>query len=189
MCPRQGGGLVRLDNLVKLVPTKQPHASTAWIASARSACAPQSRPGIAQADRIAALREEVARMELPPGYSTRVSGRARELETTFREFLWAFLLSVILMYIILASQFESLVHPFTILLSLPLSVPFAFALAAGGATDDQSLLRAGHARAVRRGQEECHSANRPHEQAARPRHGPALGASCRAIATGSGPSS
>ena len=65
-------------------------------------------------------------MGLPTGYSTRVSGRARELERTFNEFLWAFLLSVILMYIILASQFESLIHPFTILLSLPLSVPFAF---------------------------------------------------------------
>ncbi len=66
-----------------------------------------------------------AELNMPSTYSTRVSGRAREMESTFREFLWAFLLSVILMYIILASQFESLVHPFTILLSLPLSVPFA----------------------------------------------------------------
>jgi len=82
-------------------------------------------PGFAQADRIAALRTEVEKMNMPETYSTRVSGRARELETTFQEFLWAFLLSVILMYLILASQFESLVHPFTILLSLPLSVPFA----------------------------------------------------------------
>ena len=82
-------------------------------------------PGYAQADRIAALREDVASMNLPPAYSTRVAGRARELETTFHEFIWAFLLSVVLMYIILAAQFESLVHPFTILLSLPLSIPFA----------------------------------------------------------------
>ena len=64
-------------------------------------------------------------MNLPPAYSTRLSGRARELETTFTEFLWAFLLSIIFMYMILASQYESLVHPLTILLSLPLSVPFA----------------------------------------------------------------
>src|SRR3979409_2450063 len=64
-------------------------------------------------------------MNLPPAYSTPVAGRGRELERTFVEFLWAFLLSIIFMYMILASQFESTIHPLTILLSLPLSVPFA----------------------------------------------------------------
>jgi len=61
---------------------------------------------------------------MPPGYTTAVSGRGRELERTFGEFLWVFVLSVVFMYMILASQFESIVHPLTILLSLPLSVPF-----------------------------------------------------------------
>jgi HAE1 family hydrophobic/amphiphilic exporter-1 len=64
-------------------------------------------------------------MNLPAAYSTMVSGRARELERTFGEFVWAFILSIIFMYMILASQFESTIHPITILLSLPLSVPFA----------------------------------------------------------------
>ncbi len=123
--PRRNGGLVRLDNVVRVTPAKTAtridRLDRQRMNSIRAAVA----PGFAQADRIAALRAEVQKMNLPPTYTTKVSGRARELETTFREFLLAFLLSVILMYIILASQFESLVHPFTILLSLPLSIPFA----------------------------------------------------------------
>ena len=124
--PRRKGGLARLDNLVKLVPTKTASRIDRVDRQRQISLRAAVAPGYAQADRIAALRAEVEKMGLPTGYSTRVSGRARELETTFTEFLWAFALSVVLMYIILASQFESLVHPFTILLSLPLAVPFAF---------------------------------------------------------------
>ena len=124
--PRRNGGLARLDNLVKLVPTKTASRIDRLDRQRQISLRAAVAPGYAQADRIAALRAEVEKMGLPTGYSTRVSGRARELETTFKEFLWAFGLSVVLMYIILASQFESLVHPFTILLSLPLAVPFAF---------------------------------------------------------------
>jgi HAE1 family hydrophobic/amphiphilic exporter-1 len=123
--PRQGGGLVRLDNLVKI---------ERGITAARIDRSDRQRevrlrasvaPGYGQADRIEALRQAVREMNLPAAYSTAVGGRARELERTFVEFLWVFLLSVIFMYMILASQFESVIHPFTILLSLPLSVPFA----------------------------------------------------------------
>src|SRR4029450_9692459 len=82
-------------------------------------------PGFALADRIEALRKATSEMNLPTAYTTTVSGRARELERTFTEFIWAFILSIIFMYMILASQFDSTIHPLTILLSLPLSVPFA----------------------------------------------------------------
>ena len=125
LVPRADGGLVRLDNVVNLTPGKSVSRIDRLDRQRQVRLRTAIAPGYAQADRIAALREEVASMNLPPAYTTRVAGRARELETTFHEFIWAFLLSVVLMYIILAAQFESLVHPFTILLSLPLSIPFA----------------------------------------------------------------
>jgi len=80
-------------------------------------------------------------MNLPTAYTTSVSGRARELERTFTEFIWAFILSILFMYMILASQFESTVHPLTILLSLPLSVPFAL-LSLWGTGDTLNLYSA-----------------------------------------------
>jgi HAE1 family hydrophobic/amphiphilic exporter-1 len=122
--PREGGGLVRLDSLVQLVPSVSPSRIDRLDRQRQVQVRAGIAPGFAQADRIVALREEVERIGLPTGYTTAVTGVGRELERTGREFAWAFLLSLIFMYMILAAQFESLVHPFTILLSLPIAVPF-----------------------------------------------------------------
>jgi HAE1 family hydrophobic/amphiphilic exporter-1 len=119
------GGLVRLDNLVKIVPTPTASRIDRTDRQREVRLRAGVAPGFGQADRIDALKKVVAEMNLPPAYTTFVSGKARELEKTFTEFLWVFLLSFVFMYMILASQFESLIHPLTILLSLPLSVPFA----------------------------------------------------------------
>ena len=123
--PRQNGSLARLDNLVKIIPSTTASRIDRLDRQRQVSLRASVAPGYALSDRLDALRGEVAKMNLPAAYSTAVSGRARELERTFYEFIWAFLLSVIFMYMILASQFESVVHPITILLSLPLSVPFA----------------------------------------------------------------
>jgi HAE1 family hydrophobic/amphiphilic exporter-1 len=127
--------LARLDNLVKFESAKSPsridRLDRQRVVSLRAGIA----PGYALADRLEALDGEARKMEMPVTYSTRVMGRGRELERTFNEFIWAFALSVVFMYMILASQFENLTHPFTILLSLPLSIPFAlFSLWATGNT-------------------------------------------------------
>jgi len=123
--PSLRAGLVRVDSLVdikeELSPSRIDRLDRQRQASMRAGVA----PGYALADRLDALRKAAAAMNLPAAYSTIVAGRGRELERTFVEFLWAFLLSIIFMYMILASQFESTIHPFTILLSLPLSIPFA----------------------------------------------------------------
>ncbi len=123
--PARDGRLVRLDNLAHLEPATSAARIDRMDRQRQVSLRASIAPGYALADRLEALRGAVKEMNLPATYSTRVSGRGRELERTFSEFLWAFLLSVVLMYIILASQFESLVHPLTILLSLPLAVPFA----------------------------------------------------------------
>ena len=69
-------------------------------------------PGFALADRIDAVQQAATKeIGMPPGFDTRVLGRGRELERTLRDFVWTFVLSFIFMYIVLAAQFEHLVHP------------------------------------------------------------------------------
>ncbi|MDQ3804754.1 MAG: efflux RND transporter permease subunit, partial [Acidobacteriota bacterium] len=123
--PSAQGGLVRLDSLVRIrrdtAPSRIDRLDRQRQVSVRASVA----PGFALADRLEALRAEVQKMNLPAAYTSYISGRGRELERTFNEFIWAFLLSIIFMYMILASQFESTIHPVTILLSLPLAIPFA----------------------------------------------------------------
>jgi len=123
--PSSRGGLVRLDNLVKIKRDTSPSRIDRLDRERQVSVRASVAPGYALADRIEALRGAAAAMNLPAAYTTRIAGKGRELERTFTEFIWAFLLSIIFMYMILASQFESTVHPLTILLSLPLSVPFA----------------------------------------------------------------
>jgi HAE1 family hydrophobic/amphiphilic exporter-1 len=139
--PSSRGGLVRLDNLVKITRDTSPSRIDRLDRERQVSVRASVAPGYALADRIEALRGTVREMNLPSAYTTTVSGRARELERTFTEFIWAFILSIIFMYMILASQFESTVHPLTILLSLPLSVPFAL-LSLWGTGDTLNLYSA-----------------------------------------------
>jgi HAE1 family hydrophobic/amphiphilic exporter-1 len=139
--PSSRGGLVRLDNLVKIKRDTSPSRIDRLDRERQVSVRASVAPGFALADRIEALRKATAEMNLPANYTTTVSGRARELERTFTEFIWAFILSIIFMYMILASQFESTIHPLTILLSLPLSVPFAL-LSLWGTGDTLNLYSA-----------------------------------------------
>ncbi|MGD9724297.1 MAG: efflux RND transporter permease subunit [Pirellulales bacterium] len=127
--------LSRLDNVVRFYDNESSPRIDRVDRQRMAAVRANLAPGFALADRIEAFRNEATAMGLPPGYVTRVSGRGRELERTFREFVWTFALSFILMYIVLAAQFEHLIHPITILISLPLAVPFGLlSLLIGGET-------------------------------------------------------
>lgn len=123
--PSSRGELVRLDNLVQLREETTASRIDRLDRQRQVSIRAGVGAGYALADRLEALQQAADELNMPSAYSTGIGGRGRELARTYREFLFALLLSVIFMYMILASQFESLVHPLTILISLPLSVPFA----------------------------------------------------------------
>jgi hypothetical protein len=71
----------------------------------------------------------------PGGHSVRLSGESRELEESGGALYFAFILALTVVFMVLASQFESLVHPFTVLLAVPLAVAGAiFTLKLTGST-------------------------------------------------------
>jgi HAE1 family hydrophobic/amphiphilic exporter-1 len=123
--PSSRGGLVSVDNLVTMKEAITASRVDRLDRQRQVSLRAGVGPGFALADRLEALQKAVDDMHLPTGYSTAVGGRGRELARTYKEFVWALVLSILFMYMILASQFESVVHPLTILLSLPLAVPFA----------------------------------------------------------------
>jgi HAE1 family hydrophobic/amphiphilic exporter-1 len=133
----EGGSrpLTRLDNLVEFEEDESPSRIDRLDRQRMVALRANLAPDYALADRLEAIREASERIGMPAGYSTRVMGGGRELERTLEDFIWTFVLSFIFMYIVLAAQYEHLVHPLTILISLPIAVPFGLlALWLGGET-------------------------------------------------------
>lgn len=76
-------------------------------------------------DAIQAIESGVARLGMPSDYRVAFVGRAKQLQETLRNFLLAFVVSLVFMYMVLAAQFEHFIHPVAILLAVPLALPFA----------------------------------------------------------------
>ncbi|MFC1725281.1 efflux RND transporter permease subunit [candidate division KSB1 bacterium] len=68
------------------------------------------------------LDNTIGEIELPPDYKTEISGEEQQRREAFDNLKFALILSLILVYMVLASQFESLIHPFVIILSIPLAI-------------------------------------------------------------------
>ncbi|MFN0103488.1 MAG: efflux RND transporter permease subunit [Bryobacteraceae bacterium] len=124
--PATGNRLVRLDNVVQLREAMSAYRIEGLDRQRQVGIRANITAGYGLGDRLPLMFEAAETLKMPASYSTTVIGRGREFERTLTEFLLAFALSVVFMYMILASQFESLLHPVTILLSLPLAVPFGF---------------------------------------------------------------
>ena len=119
------GGLVSLDQLVSFQEGKSA-ASIARLNRQRQVTVTASvAPSTSEGDAVKTIQGYAQELNMGPEYQTGVTGQSRELARAVNSFALAFLLSFVFMYLILAAQFESFIHPVTILLTLPLSIPFA----------------------------------------------------------------
>ena len=124
MVPAAGGSLVKLSNVTTLGVGMSPGQIERY-AQERSITIISNL--LADKPLAEAFREAytaVAAQKLPPEYGILASGRGKLLQESLKNFLIAFVLSLAFIYIVLAAQFESFVHPLTIMVSMFLSIPF-----------------------------------------------------------------
>jgi HAE1 family hydrophobic/amphiphilic exporter-1 len=123
--PSRKLGQVRLADLATLSEGTGPSVINRFNRGRQVTIFANMAPGGSLGSIMEELGKKVAEMKLDPGYSGDFVGQSKEQAKMGKAFMTAFLLSFLFMYLVLAAQFESWVHPITILLALPLTVPFA----------------------------------------------------------------
>ncbi len=118
-------GSVTLDNIVTFSEGRGPTKIDRYNRRRQAMVMCNMQKGFSEGATVASLNDAVKELKLDPAYSAAATGRSRELGRAAQNFFLAFAMSFIFMYLVLAAQFESWLHPITILLSLPLTVPFA----------------------------------------------------------------
>jgi multidrug efflux pump len=117
----QAGGSIALGNLVRFREQTGPpqlFRFDRWVSATVSA---SLAPGYGIADGIAAM-DRVAAEVLDPGFATSLDGEARAFAEGSTTLLYVFALALLLVYLVLAAQFESFRDPITILLTVPLAL-------------------------------------------------------------------
>ena len=130
----RGNALIRLDALAHVEETTGPRAVAHYERVRSFTLTAGTSPSLALGDAIDSLTAITSR-DLPPGTTIALGGEARELAESGNELALAFGLAIIVVLMVLASQFESLIHPFTVLMAVPLAVIGAiFTLRIAGST-------------------------------------------------------
>lgn len=128
-------GYVTLDRVVTVQTGTGPASIDRVNRQRQVTLLANTKPGGSAVNITGAMDQAVKDLNLPPGYTTGYIGQSKEMGKAMFYFLLAFVLSFVFMYIVLAAQFESFIHPVTILLTLPLSIPFGiFSLMVTGQT-------------------------------------------------------
>ncbi len=122
--PSSKRGSVGLDEVVQIRPGTGPSAVNRINRQRQVTLTGNVLPGGSQTAVLSQLTQASADLKLDPDYRTGLAGTSKELGRAGYYFVLAFSLTFIFMYIVLAAQFESFIHPITILLTLPLAIPF-----------------------------------------------------------------
>jgi len=118
-------GAIPLENVAMLRDGQAPTQIDRYQRQRQVTVLTNLLPGFSQTPVMTAMQQAAGDLKMPASYQIRFTGQSREMGRAAGDFLMAFGLSLIFMYLILAAQFESWLHPVTILLSLPLTLPFA----------------------------------------------------------------
>jgi len=118
-------GSVPLADVVKLRPADGPGQVNRLNRRRQVTFTANVAPGFAEGGVGDGVKRAFADLHMPAEYVAAPMGRSKEMAKAGKAFVFAFALSFIFMYLILAAQFESWLHPITILLALPLTLPFA----------------------------------------------------------------
>jgi HAE1 family hydrophobic/amphiphilic exporter-1 len=117
-------GWVPLDQVVRIKSGDAPSSIGRLDRQRQVTLSANVLPGGSQQKIISELNQFAEDLHMEPGYRAELLGTSKELGRAGYYFMLAIALTFIFMYIVLAAQFESFLHPFTILLTLPLAVPF-----------------------------------------------------------------
>ncbi|MGH7681687.1 MAG: efflux RND transporter permease subunit, partial [Candidatus Eiseniibacteriota bacterium] len=118
---RGTGGLVQLANVVQVKETVAPKELNHYNRQRSATITASLVPGVSLGKALDDL-DRITTTKLPPGVKREFSGQSKEFRDSSTSLYLLFVLAVVFIYLVLAAQFESFIHPLTILLSVPLAV-------------------------------------------------------------------
>jgi multidrug efflux pump len=118
---RGSGGLVQLATLVNMKETVAPKELNHFNRVRSATITANIAPGVSLGQALDDL-DKIAASDLPSGIKTDLKGESREFRDSSSALYFLFVFAVVFIFLVLAAQFESFIHPLTILLSVPLAV-------------------------------------------------------------------
>ena len=115
------GEMVSLDNLVKMNESVSPPAIYRYNQSYSATISATPAPGVSLGEAITEM-DGITKKVLPAGFSTTLAGQSRDYAESSSSLIFAFIFAIVLIYLVLAAQFESLIDPFIILLTVPMAL-------------------------------------------------------------------